>query len=79
MYFVSAEYDTMPPSQMYWLWNALTNAGLDMTNIRFWTIPRNDGHAFGYWGDPIGDTEPRQAGWLVKDRVIGFFKQYLPR
>lgn len=79
MYFVSAESDNMPPSQMYWLWNALTNAGLDLTNIRFWTIPGNDGHAFGYWNDPILDTQPLQAGWLVKDRVIGFFKQYLPR
>jgi hypothetical protein len=80
MYLVSAQYDNMPPSEMYWFWNALTNAGLDMTNIRFWTIPGNDSHAFGYWDDPILDEpQPLQAAWWVRDRVIGFFKQYLPQ
>jgi hypothetical protein len=62
MYFVSAEHDTMPQIQMYWMWNAMTNAGLNLTNVRFWTIPNTEDHAFGYWNDPIKDTDPLMGG-----------------
>ncbi len=42
-----------------------------------WTIPGNDAYAFAYWHDPIKDTLLVSSGWLVKDRVIGYFSQYL--
>ena len=63
------------------MWNALAHAGDDKL-YRFWTIPDNSNHAFGYWSDPIHDVAPplntQNINFTVKERVIGYFKQYLP-
>lgn len=82
MFFVRSEEDSgCPPLQNYYMWNALHNASDTVFN-RFWTIPGNSQHAFGYWQDAIHDVPPPlsvyTASYSVEDRVIGYFKQYLP-
>jgi acetyl esterase/lipase len=77
MYFINSEGDMMPVSQQYYMFNALYHAGASSSLYKMWTIPGNDQHAFAYWDDPIKDTFPQLAGWKVKDRVIGYFNQYL--
>ena len=77
IYAIRAEDDSMAASQQYYLFNAFYQNGVSTNLSRMWTIPANFDHAFGYWNDPIKDTSPLQAGWLVKDRVIGYFNYFL--
>ena len=77
MYFINSEYDSMPTSQHYYMFNALYHVGASPSLYKMWTIPGNSNHAFAYWDDPILDTFPQMASWKVKDRVIGYFNQYL--
>jgi acetyl esterase/lipase len=82
MYFIRSEDDPGSPAlQQYYMWNALYHAGANLTGFRMWTIPNSDGHSFGYWNDRIYDSSPlstENINFKVKERVIGFFKQYLP-
>lgn len=81
MYFIRSENDPGSPRlQQFYLWNALTRAGADANLFRMWTIPDSSAHAFGYWNDRIKDAVPvntQNVDLRVKDRIIGFFKQYL--
>ena len=81
MYFIRSENDPgSAASQQYYMWNALTRAGASPSLFRMWTIPDSDNHAFGYWNDRTYDSYPLSTtniDFKVKDRVIGFFKQYL--
>jgi acetyl esterase/lipase len=81
MYFIRSENETGSPRlQQYYMWNALYHAGANPSLYRMWTIPDSPMHAFGYWNDPIKDMLPitvQNANFTVRERVIGFFKQYL--
>ncbi len=77
MFFINSEEDSVPWHQIIDISCALQAVNTGGTFWRAWTIPGSDKHSFAYWNDPIKDTFPPSAGYLVKDRVIGYLKQYL--
>lgn len=77
IYAISSEEDSMPASQQWDLFNAFYQKGVSSTLYKMWIIPNDPLHAFSYWDDPILDTAPMSAGWLVEHRVMGYFQYFL--
>ena len=67
----------MPACQQWDLFNAFYQKGVSSTQYKMWIIPNDPLHAFSYWDDPILDTAPMSAGWLVEHRVMGYFQYFL--